>query len=863
MTTSSDKVAEALRIAMKDAARLRRQNKQLLAKATEPVAIVGIGCRFPGNVNSPEDLWDLVSSGTDATSGFPTDRGWDLETLAGEGKGRSITTEGGFVHDAGDFDAEFFGISPREALAMDPQQRILLETSWEAIERAGIDPASLSGSQTGVFLGTNGQDYGAVVASAREDLAGHAMTGLAASVISGRLSYLLGLGGPSVSVDTACSSSLVALHLAVQSLRAGECSLALAGGVTVMTTGNVFAGFSLQGGLAQDGRCKAFAEAADGTGWGEGVGVLVVERLSDALRNGHDVLAVVRGSAVNQDGASNGLTAPNGPAQQRVIRAALTNAGMSGSDVDVVEAHGTGTTLGDPIEAQALLATYGQDRDPEHPLWLGSVKSNFGHTMAAAGVAGVIKMVMALRHDLLPPTLHVDAPSSHVDWTAGAVSLLSEAKPWPQLDRPRRAGVSSFGFSGTNAHAILEQAPPIVEVVPQAGAEPVPVVEPAAVPWPVAGSGVPALRAQAASLLSRIEADPQLRPVDVGFSLVTSRTLFEQRAVVVGAGRGELATALRAVADGGEPTAGVVEGTADVDGKTAFVFPGQGAQWVGMGAQLLAESPVFAQRMAECEQALSQFVDWSLLDVLNQVEGAPSLDRVDVVQPVSFAMMVSLAAVWRSCGVLPHAVVGHSQGEIAAACVAGALSLEDAARVVALRSQVIARELAGRGAMMSIALPVADVRARVGDRAVSIAAVNGPRAVVVSGDPAALDELYDELSADEVRVKRIDVDYASHSVYVEDLRTELLEVLAPIAPQSCEVPFFSTVTGEWLDTTGMDADYWYRSLRQTVEFAPAIDSLLADEFRVFVEVSPHPVLTMAVVDMVDEADVRAVVAGTL
>ncbi|MDQ1536880.1 MAG: hypothetical protein QOE58_1273, partial [Actinomycetota bacterium] len=809
MTTSSDKVAEALRAAMTEVDRLQRQNRQLVAKSTEPVAIVGIGCHFPGGVRSAEGLWDLVESGGDAVGAFPTDRGWDLDALAGGGQGRSTTSEGGFLEGIADFDAAFFGISPREALAMDPQQRLLLETAWEAIERTGIDPASLKGSQTGVFVGTNDQDYAHLVATSSEDLGSHAMTGLSASVVSGRLAYSLGLNGPAITVDTACSSSLVAMHLAIQALRTGECSMALSGGVCVMTTANTFAGFTLQGGLALDGRCKPFAEAADGTGWGEGAAVLVLERLSDARRNGHQVLAVVRGSAINQDGASNGMTAPNGPAQQRVILAALANAGVAIAEVDMVEAHGTGTTLGDPIEAQALLATYGQGRDPERPLMLGSVKSNIGHTLGASGVAGVIKMVMALRHGVMPQTLHVDQPSTHVDWTVGAVELLTEAQPWPQLDRPRRAAVSSFGFSGTNAHVILEQAPVSAPVAGDKGAPAVEGAAPgalAALVWPVSGRGVPAVRAQAASLLSWVEADQELRPVDVGFSVVSSRTLFEQRAVVVGAGRGELVAALAALA-GGESSPGVVEGVADVDGKRVFVFPGQGSQWVGMGSQLLTESPVFAQRMAQCEEALSQFVDWSLLDVLNQVEGAPSLDRVDVVQPVSFAVMVSLAALWQSCGVSPDAVVGHSQGEIAAACVSGALSLEDAARVVALRSQVIARELAGRGAMMSIALPVADVRARIGDRAVSIAAVNGPRSVVVSGDPAALDVLFDELSADEVRVKRIAVDYASHSVHVEDLRAELLEVLAPITPQASTVPFFSTVTGQWLDTSGMDADY--------------------------------------------------------
>ncbi|MCG8914996.1 SDR family NAD(P)-dependent oxidoreductase, partial [Actinokineospora sp. PR83] len=823
------------------------------AAADEPIAIVGMACRFPDGAGTPERFWDLVANGVDASTEWPLDRGWDAAALFDPDPDKpntTYTTRGSFVHDAGDFDPGFFDISPREALAMDPQQRLLLETTWEAVERAGIDPATLRGSATGTFVGSSFQDY----AAARvDDLEPHVVTGSIPSVLSGRLAYVLGLEGPAVTVDTACSSSLVAIHLACQSLRTGETALALAGGATVMPNPSGFTAFSRQRALAGDGRSKAFAEDADGMGLGEGVGVVLLEKLSDAVANGHRVLAVIRGSAVNQDGASNGLTAPNGPSQQRVIRQALANARLEPSDVDVVEAHGTGTALGDPIEAQALQATYGRDRDPERPLLLGSVKSNIGHTQSAAGVASVIKMVLALNHGVLPRTLHAQTPSSHIDWSDGTVALLTEARPWAAGERVRRAGVSSFGISGTNAHVLVEEAPPAPA---PARREPAPA--PAALPLVLSARSASALREQAARLAT-VAADP----VDLGHSLITSRSLFEHRAVAVGADAAALTGALGAFGRG-EAAPTVVEGVADVEGRTVFVFPGQGAQWVGMGARLLEESPVFAARVAECAAALAEFTDWSLLDVLRQVDGAPALDRVDVVQPASFAVMVSLAALWRSRGVHPDAVVGHSQGEIAAAVVAGALSLADGARVVALRSAAIARRLAGRGGMMSVPLPVERVEPLLpADGSVQLAAVNGPGSVVVAGAPAALDALFDTLTADGVRVRRIAVDYASHTAQVEDLRDELLEVLAPLTPRAAEVPFHSTVTGEWLDTTGMDAGYWYRNLRHTVGFGPAIAALLESGHRVFIEASPHPVLGVGITESVDAAGVRAVVTGTL
>ncbi|MFG1611085.1 type I polyketide synthase, partial [Actinoplanes sp. NPDC049265] len=618
-----EKFLEYLKRTTADLRRTRQRLREVEGRSHEPVAIVGMGCRLPGGVEDPEQLWDVLESGSDAVGPFPDDRGWDLEALFDtdpDHSGTTYTRAGGFVRQAAAFDAGFFGISPREALSMDPQQRLLLEVCWEALERAGIDPGSLRGTPTGVFAGATGYGNG-YGAGAQTSAEGYGLTGGAWSVISGRVSYVLGLEGPAMTVDTACSSSLVAMHLAVQALRAGECGLALAGGVTVMATPATFVEFSRQRGLAADGRCKAFGAGADGTGWAEGAGVLVLMRLSDARRAGHRVLAVVRGSAVNQDGASNGLTAPNGPSQQRVIRSALANAGLAPSDVDVVEAHGTGTTLGDPIEAQALLATYGQGRSGGEPLWLGSVKSNIGHTQAAAGVAGVMKMVLAMRHGVLPATLHADEPSPHVDWSAGSVRLLSASQPWPiHGSRPRRAGVSSFGISGTNAHVIVEEAPAFEEVVavPDGGSGPV-LAAGGLVAWPVSGGDAAGLVAQAARLREFLAGRPGLDLVDVGFSLAVTRAALAHRAVVVGADRDELLAGLAAVSS-----------SLAVGGRSVLVFPGQGSQWVGMGVELARVSPVFAARLAECSRVLEPLTGWRLEDVLADGE---LLERVEVVQP--------------------------------------------------------------------------------------------------------------------------------------------------------------------------------------------------------------------------------------
>ena len=848
----------------------------------EPIAIVGMSCRYPGDVRSPEDLWDMVLHGREGIGGFPDDRGWDLDRLydpEGIGANTTYVRESGFLYDAAEFDAGFFGISAREAVAMDPQHRLLLELSWEAVERAGIDPTRLRGSRTGVYTGLMHHDYVARLHAVPEEIAGYLSNGNAGSVASGRVAYTFGFEGPAVTVDTACSSSLVALDMAVTALRRGACDLALAGGVAVVSTPAAFTEFGKQRGLAADGRCKAFGASADGTAWGEGVGILLVERLSDARRNGHRVLGVVRGGAVNQDGASNGMTAPNGPSQQRVIGDALAGAGVTAAEVDVIEAHGTGTPLGDPIEAQALLATYGQEHSVDRPVLLGSVKSNIGHTQAAAGVAGIIKMVMAMRHGVVPPTLHAQEPSPHVDWSAGAVELVTEAVPWPEAGRPRRAAVSSFGISGTNAHIILEQAPEalvgtVVEETTERRSTVIESDPAAAVPWMLSATSADALRGQAERLreFTTGPAGAEVPTAEIAAALMENRTVFGHRAVVLATGRAGFAEGLDALAARDTRETDVIRGVARNRTKVAFVFPGQGAQWSGMALGLLDSSPVFAEWLRRCGEALAAHTDWDLLEVLRGEDGAPSLDRVDVVQPALWAVMVSLAQLWRGIGTSPAVVVGHSQGELAAACVSGALPLPEAARIVVRRSAVIAGQLAGRGGMASVAVPADRARALIETYAndaddadaISVAAVNTPGAVVLAGDEAPLNGVLDGCEADGIRARRIPVDYPSHSPQVELIKDSLLAELGEVTSGPADIRWHSTVTGEPMDGSAADADYWYRNLREQVRFADVVATLIDEGVDTFIEVSPHTVVTSAIEDTalrLDRHDV--VVVGSL
>ena len=883
--SNDDKLRDYLKRVTIDLHDTRLRLQEIEEQAREPIAIVGMSCRYPGGVRSPEQLWELARAGADAISGFPTDRGWDLERLYHpdpDHPGTSYAREGGFVHDVAEFDAEFFSIGPREALAMDPQQRLLLEASWELFEHAGIAADKLKASRTGVFVGGTSLGYGfGGSGSIPEGVEGYLSTGNTASVLSGRISYAFGLEGPALTIDTGCSSSLVALHTACGSLSRGECSLALAGGAAVLAGPVIFQEFSRQRALARDGRCKSYANAADGTGWSEGVGILLVERLADAQRLGHRVWALVRGSAINQDGASNGLAAPSGRAQQRVVRAALANAELSADQVDVVEGHGTGTTLGDPIEAQALLASYGRARSAEQPLWLGSIKSNLGHTQAASGAAGVIKMVMALQHGLLPKTLHVDEPSRQVDWSAGNVSLLTEARDWPAGEEPRRAGVSSFGVSGTNAHVILEEAPALLrrrptgpngvsthELQPPRGAaltagarKGSAFEEPAAarlplVPWVLSGKGEAALCEQAARLLRRVTDDDALRPVDVGLSLAVGRSGLPKRAVVLGGDLKALSSGLSALSRG-EDMSSLVRGGVRAHGSgLAFLFTGQGAQRVGMGRELYEAFPVFTAALDEVSGCLDGLLGGSLLEVVFGPEvtgrdepGSSSagerLDQTMFTQAGLFALEVALFRLLAHWGVKPDFLMGHSIGELTAAHVAGVLSLADACSLVATRGRLMGALPQG-GAMVALQATEGEARELIGDHAdtVAIAAVNGPSSVVISGEEQPILELADRWKRDGRKAKRLPVSHAFHSARMDAMLDELAELAGGLSFAEPQTPIVSNLTGEQLTVEQMrEPRYWTDHARNTVRFADGLRWLASQGVESFLELGPDGVLS--------------------
>ncbi|MCR6483203.1 type I polyketide synthase [Amycolatopsis sp. OK19-0408] len=829
MSVDDEKMRQYLKRVTADLLATKEKLREAEARADDPVVVVGTGCRFPGGVRSAEDLWDLVDAGRDAIGEFPRDRHWDVDALydpdpqAGQ-EGRSYVREGGFV-DAGAFDAGFFGISPREALVMDPQQRVLLEVVWEALEDAGIDPETLRDSDTGVFCGVTGHDYDTLWKAA--PYSPHGIIGNIASVVSGRVSYTFDFTGPSVTVDTACSSSLVAIHQAVRALRDRECALAVAAGVTILSTSRSFVEFCGQGVISKTARCRSFAAGADGTIWAEGAGVVLLERLSDARRNGHRVLAVLRGSAVNQDGRSNGLSAPNGEAQRRVIDAALADAGLSPRDVDAVEAHGTGTALGDPIEGGALVATYGRDRPPRRPLRLGSVKSNIGHSQAAAGVAGVLKVIMAMRHRHLPRTLHVDEPTAKVDWQ-GSVELLTEPLEWERGHGPRRAAVSSFGISGTNAHLILEEAPEDEPGPAATGTLPV-------LAWPVSAKTERALPAQAAGLL---DVAGRTGPADLGFSLATTRSAFRHRSVLLGRDRGTLLAGLRGLADGAvDPD--VVTGVATA-GRVGMLFSGQGSQRPGMALALAAQYPVFDEICAE----LDRHRETPLREVLKASDG-DLLDRTDHAQAALFAVEVALFRIYEGWGLRPRVLLGHSIGEIAAAHVAGVWSLPDACRLVAARGRLMAALPEG-GAMLSVRAPEHEVLAALEglDDRVAIAAVNAADAVVVSGELAEIDRLERRWAAEGRRTRRLRVSHAFHSPLMAPMLAEFEAVVAGLTAHEPRIPVVSGVTGH-LATAGQltSPAYWAEQIRRPVRFHDGLGAVRAKGVDVLLELGPDAVLS--------------------
>ena len=854
MSASPERIADALRVSLTEAEQLRQRNRKLREAAREPIAIVGMACRYPGGVSAPEELWEVLDSGVDAISEFPADRGWEMERLYDpdpDRLGASYARGGGFIDGPGHFDADFFGISPREALALDPQARLLLETCWEALEDGGLDPAALRGSPTGVFAGVMYHDYGLVLSAAPSELEGSVATGGTGSVVSGRVAYTLGLEGPTMSIDTACSSSLVALHLAAQALRQGECSLALAGGVTVLSAPGVFIQFSRQRGLSPDGRCRSFSDAADGVGFAEGVGVLALERLSDAQREGHPILAVLTGSAVNQDGASNGFTAPNGPSQERVIRQALANARLQAKDIDAVEAHGTGTTLGDPIEAGALLATYGQDR--EEPLRLGSIKSNIGHAQAAAGVAGVIKMVMAMREGVLPKTLHVDQPSSKVDWSSGKIELLTEPRAWEPNGAPRRAGVSSFGASGTNAHMILEEAPePDLAKDGGAGAPvdgsgasseaSVPLSAP--IPLALSAKTEPALKEAASRLAKHLTDNPEQDLGDVAYSLTTTRASFSERAVALGSERGELIASLNALSKG-EPSPNAIQAKA-TQGRLAYLLSGQGSQRLGMGKELYEKDPTYKAAFEEACAEIDQHIEGSLKEIVFATgeEAKERLQHTSNAQPALFATELALYRTLQAKGLEPDLLAGHSIGELTAAHIAGVLSLGDAAKLVCARGKLMGALPEG-GAMLAIAAEEQEASAYLEgkEQELSIAAINSPTSTVLSGTAEAIQRAQEHFEAKGHKTKRLDVSHAFHSPLIEPMLEDFAEIAKSLDYQAPQIPIVSNLSGELLtEEQAKDPAYWVSQVREAVRFKDAIETLKAQGATTFIELGPDPVL---------------------
>lgn len=873
MSDKSDKeqagrLRAALGQALADRDALRQKLEKYESRVWEPIAIVAMACRAPGGIETPEQLWELLRQGGDAISGFPEDRGWDLSELYDpdpDAAGKSYVRQGGFLRGIDRFDAALFGISPREALMLDPQQRILLEVSWEALENAGLPPLSLAGSRTGVFVGVWGSDYVSLCSPTLAQWDGYVGTGNALSTASGRISYTLGLQGPAISLDTACSSSLVAVHLACQSLRSGECDLALAGGVTVMITPKDFVEFSRLRGVAADGRCKSFADQADGAGFSEGCGILVLEPLARAQRLGHPVLGLIRGSAINQDGRSQGLTAPNGPAQQRMIRYALQAAGLRPEDVDAVEAHGTGTTLGDPIEAQALLATYGEAHTAEHPLWLGSLKSNLGHTQAAAGVLGVIKMVLALQNGFLPQTLHAQTPSSHIDWNAGHVALLQRGRTWERAGHPRRAGVSSFGISGTNAHIILEEATHMPDAVPPT----VQTEKPSVLPLILSGHTQAALRATAGRLATHLEAHSVPSPCALAWSLATTRSRLNARAALcvrAESTTAELSAALRAVAEGADPP-GLIGPASAASGLLVVLFSGQGSQRPGMGQRLYQVSPVFRQSVDSLCALLDPLLPHPLREVLFAQPGSPDAERLDqtqFTQPALFVLEVSLFRLWEHYGLKPNLLIGHSVGELAAAHVAGVMSAHDACRLVAARARLM-QQLPSGGAMFSVAAAVEEIeplllphRERVG-----IAAINSPQHTVISGDSQAASQLAELLQSRGRKIRRLRVSHAFHSPLMEPMLAAFRDSVRGIVWHPPRIPWLANLTGSQLDVQELaDADYWVRQVRQPVCYADCVRSAAKIGARKFLECGPQGSLLAMAAETLGE-ETGAVYAASL